>query len=73
MGRLVGGIFDSSVLHSVNAPRTSFLPFIPLLVNRSPNKLASKVSKNMLTNQPSCSFASFLIVLLSTFTNKPDT
>ena len=36
-------------------------------VNRSPSKLAPKVSSNILKNPPFCSFVSFLIVLVAPF------
>ena len=45
---------------------------MPLPVNRFPNKLAPKVSYNIPRNRPSCSVASLLIVLITLFTNKPD-
>ena len=43
-----------------------------LLVKRFPNKLVPKVSNNIPTNPPFCSFASFLIVSLILFIRKPD-
>ena len=36
------------------------------------NKLAPKVPNNILRNPPFCSFASFTILLLTYFINKPD-
>ena len=44
----------------------------PLHVNKFPNKLAPKVPNNIPRNPPFCYFASFLIVLLAPFINKPD-
>ena len=45
---------------------------VPLPVNRFLNKLAPNVSNNILRNSHFCSFASFLIVSLMPFINKPD-
>ena len=45
---------------------------VHLPVNRFPNKLAPKVTNNILGNPPSSSFASFLIVSLTPFINKLD-
>ena len=44
----------------------------PLPVNRFPNKLAHEVPNNILRNPSFCSFASLLIVSLTSFINKPD-
>ena len=46
----------------------------PSLIVPSPtlNKLAPDVPNNILRNAPLCYFASFLIVLLTSFINKPD-
>ena len=41
-------------------------------VNRFPNKLASKVPNKIPENPPFCLFASYLIVSLTPFINKPD-
>ena len=45
---------------------------VPLPVNRFPYKLTSKVPNNSLGNPHFCSLASFLIVSLTPFNNKPD-
>ena len=47
-------------------------PIVALPVNRSLNKLAPEVPNNVSRTPPFCSFASFLIVLLTPFINKPD-
>ena len=47
-----------------------FVRFTPLPVNRFPYKLAPNVSNKILTNPSFCSFASFLIVLLTSFIKK---
>ena len=39
---------------------------------RFPNNLAFKVPNSIPTNPPFCAFASFLIVLLTPLSNKPD-
>ena len=44
----------------------------PLPVIRFPNKLVSNMPNNILRNPPFCSFASFLVVSLTHFINKPD-
>ena len=44
----------------------------PLPVNRLPNNLAPNVPNEIPKNPPFCSFASFLIVLLTRLINKPD-
>ena len=45
---------------------------VPLLVNEFPNKLAPNFPNNIQRNPHFCSFASFLIVSLKLFINKPD-
>ena len=45
---------------------------VPLPVNKFPNKPALKVPNNIPRNPPFRSFASFLIVSLTSFINKPD-
>ena len=45
---------------------------VPLLVNIVPNKLPPKVPNKIAINPPFCYFASFLIVSLMPFINKPD-
>ena len=58
--------------HSFNSSYYSssiYLAFTPLPVDRFPNILASYVPINMLRNPPFYSFASFLIVWLTTFMN----
>ena len=50
-------------------------PIVPLPVSKFPNKLdklVPKVPNNITRNSPFCSFASFLIVWLTSFINKPD-
>ena len=44
---------------------------VPLAVDRFPNKLALNMSNNIPRNLPFGSFASFSIVSLTPFTNKP--
>ena len=44
---------------------------VPLAVDRFPNKLALHMSNNIPRNLPFGSFASFSIVSLTPFTNKP--
>ena len=44
----------------------------PLPVNRGPNKLAPNVPNNFPRNPIFCYFASLLIILLTSFINKPD-
>ena len=51
---------------------TSSALIVSLSVNRIPHKLAPKVPSSILRNPPFCSFASFLIVSLTPFLNKPD-
>ena len=51
-------------------PRPALI--LPLPVDRFPNKLVPKVLYNIPINPPFCSFASFLIVSLTSFINKPD-
>ena len=46
--------------------------FVSLSVNKFSNKLALNVPNNVLRNLPFCTFASFLIVSLTYFVNKPD-
>ena len=45
---------------------------MPLPVNRFPYKLAPNVPNNIPRNAPFCYFASFLVVSLTRFINKPD-
>ena len=45
---------------------------VPLPVNRFPNEPAPKVPNNIPRNPHFCSFALFLIALLTPFINKPD-
>ena len=45
---------------------------VPLSVNRCSNKLAPKATNNILRNHPFCSVASFWIVSLTPFINKPE-
>ena len=45
---------------------------VPLLFHRFSNKPATNLPNDMLRNPSFCSFASFLIVLLIPFINKPD-
>ena len=45
---------------------------VHLPVNRFLKKVAPKVSNNILRDSRFCNFASFLIVLLMAFINKPD-
>ena len=44
----------------------------PLPINRFPSKLAPNVPNNILRNLSFCSFASFWIVSLKPYINKPD-
>ena len=44
----------------------------PRPANAFPNMLAANVTKNIKMNTPFCSFGSFLIISLITFTNNPD-
>ena len=44
----------------------------PLPVNRGPNKLAPNVPNNFPRNPIFCYFATVLIILLTSFINKPD-
>ena len=46
--------------------------FVPLRINRFPNKVARKVPNNIPRNHPFCSFASFLTVSQTLFFNVPD-
>ena len=50
----------------------SLVLIVPLPVNRFPNKLGPNLPNNIERNLPFCYFASFLIVLLAPFVNKPD-
>ena len=50
----------------------SAAPVLPLLVNRFPNTLALYLPNNILRSPSFCSPASFLIVSLTSFINKPD-
>ena len=43
-----------------------------LAVNKFPNILATNISINLLRNPPFCYVASFFVILLSSFINKPD-
>ena len=45
---------------------------VPLPFDRFPNKLAPNVPTNILGNLWFCCFTSFLIVLLMSFIDKPD-
>ena len=64
-----------NLLKDEAALKISFFPFlipetalaIPFPVNKFPNRLAPKVTNNMLKNPPSCSFVSFLIVSVTHF------
>ena len=45
---------------------------VPLSVKKISNKLVPNFSNNIPRNPPFCSFALFLIVLLTLYINKPD-
>ena len=51
-------------------PSSALIVHLP--ANRFPNKLAPNVTNNILRNPLFCSFASFSIVSLTSFINKPD-
>ena len=51
---------------------SSLALIMPLPIYHFPNKLATNLPNNILRNHPFCTFASFLIVSLTTFINTPD-
>ena len=60
------------VAKAPNRSRYCLVAITPLPANRFPNKLTPNVPNNILKNCHFSSFASFLIVSLTHFINKPD-
>ena len=54
------------------ALRPWLLAIVPFPVNKFPNKLGVNGHCNILKNLPFCTFASFSVVSLTSFINKPD-
>ena len=68
-------VFSTSLIilsPAVIVPRPWVVAIAPLPANRFPNKLAPKVPSNIPRNPSFCSFASFLIVSMTPFINKPE-
>ena len=63
---------DETALKTLARSKSSPALILPLPVNRFPSKVAPKVPNYISKNPPFYSFASFLVVLLTPFINKPD-